>query len=156
MENQKSKNSLVMLFIIIIIAAVGLYFISKGGFKKETMEPSQNQISGLEITTLKEGSGIQAKAGDIVSVNYTGTFEDGEAFDSNIDPAFGHVAPFIFTLGQGMVILGWDQGVLGMKIGEKRKLVIDSSLAYGDSGIPGAIPPKANLIFEVELLKIGQ
>ena len=111
------KNNLIVSIIILVVVALGLYFIAKGGAKKEM--PTQS-VSGLQITILKEGSGAEAKSGDTVSVNYTGTFEDGKAFDSNVDPKFKHVSPFTFTLGKGMVIKGWDQGVAGMKVGEKK------------------------------------
>lgn len=145
------KNNIVISIIILIVVALGLYFVSRGDSNKNM---SSTSATGLQITTLKSGSGKSAKAGDTVSVNYTGTFQDGTAFDSNVDPKFNHVAPFEFVLGKGMVIKGWDQGVAGMEVGEKRKLVIPSDLAYGDQGIPGAIPPKSTLIFEVELLAI--
>jgi FKBP-type peptidyl-prolyl cis-trans isomerase len=84
----------------------------------------------LAYLTLNKGSissgGAPAKAGDVVSVNYTGRLEDGTVFDSNVDPAFGHVEPFIFPLGIGQVIPGWDEGIVGMKVGEKKTLVGDS------------------------------
>jgi len=146
------KNNLIVSIIILVAVAVGLYFVTRGGSKNENMP--QAQVTSLQIITLKEGSGAAAKSGDTISVNYTGTFTDGKAFDSNVDPAFKHVSPFTFVLGQGMVIKGWDDGVVGMKVGEKRKLVIPSSLAYGDQGIPGSIPGGATLIFEVELTAI--
>ena len=119
------------------------------------LENDDQQISGIEnnelkIEILSEGQGEEAKDGDNVSVHYIGTLEDGTKFDSSIDRG----TPFDFNLGAGQVIKGWDLGVLGMKIGEKRKLIISSILAYGENGIPGAIPPNATLIFEVELLEI--
>ncbi|MFH1575871.1 MAG: FKBP-type peptidyl-prolyl cis-trans isomerase [Candidatus Nealsonbacteria bacterium] len=104
----------------------------------------------LKIEILKEGAGEAAKNNDIVSVHYTGTLLDGTKFDSSVDRG----QPFSFNLGAGMVIAGWDQGVLGMKAGEKRKLTIAPDLAYGASGAAGIIPPNATLIFEVELLEI--
>ena len=100
------------------------------------------------------GTAQVAKAGDVVSMNYTGRLEDGTVFDSNIDPKFGHVEPFVFTLGAGQVIAGWDKGIVGMKVGEKKTLVIPPENAYGERGAGGIIPPNATLIFDVELLAI--
>ncbi|MDD5146165.1 MAG: FKBP-type peptidyl-prolyl cis-trans isomerase [Candidatus Pacebacteria bacterium] len=107
--------------------------------------------SGLKIETLKEGTGTAVKVGDKVSVQYTGTLTDGTKFDSSLDRG----QPFEFVLGQGQVIAGWEQGILGMKVGEKRKLTIPPALGYGPKGAGGVIPPNATLIFEVELLKIN-
>jgi FKBP-type peptidyl-prolyl cis-trans isomerase len=106
--------------------------------------------SGLKYIELKEGEGAAAKAGDTVSVHYTGWLKDGKKFDSSLD----RKQPFEFELGKGRVIKGWDEGVAGMKPGGKRKLIIPPELAYGKRGAPGAIPPDAELTFEVELLKI--
>ncbi len=95
-----------------------------------------------------------AKVGDVVSMNYTGKLDDGTVFDSNVDPKFNHIEPFSFTLGAGQVIAGWDKGIVGMKVGEKKLLKISPEDAYGTSGIPGVIPPNATLNFDVELLQI--
>jgi FKBP-type peptidyl-prolyl cis-trans isomerase len=108
-------------------------------------------MSELKMETLKPGSGAAAKAGDRVTVHYVGTLTDGKKFDSSRDRGEG----FRFTLGQGQVIQGWDQGVAGMLVGEVRKLTIPPSLGYGARGFPPVIPANAMLVFEVELLKVG-
>lgn len=104
----------------------------------------------LKIEDLKEGKGDEVHGGDYISINYIGTLEDGKKFDSSYDRG----TPFKTRIGVGEVIEGWDMGVIGMKVGGKRKLTIPSKLAYGESGIPGVIPPRATLIFEVELVSI--
>jgi FKBP-type peptidyl-prolyl cis-trans isomerase FkpA len=108
-------------------------------------------MSDLKMETLKPGAGAAAKAGDRVTVHYVGTLTDGKKFDSSRDRGEG----FRFTLGQGQVIQGWDQGVAGMLIGEVRKLTIPPNLGYGARGFPPVIPANATLVFEVELLKVG-
>src|SRR5262249_18311460 len=104
----------------------------------------------LDVKDVVVGKGREAKAGDTVSVHYTGTLTDATKFDSSRD----RNKAFDFTLGRGMVIKGWDQGVAGMKIGGKRKLTIPPSLGYGDRGVPPKIPPKSTLVFDVELLDV--
>jgi len=106
--------------------------------------------SGLKYDDLTVGTGAEAKAGQTVSVHYTGWLTDGKKFDSSVD----RKQPFEFPLGMGRVIKGWDEGVQGMKIGGKRKLTIPPGLGYGARGAGGAIPPNATLIFDVELLGI--
>ncbi len=103
--------------------------------------------TGLRITDLKVGDGPEATAGQTVSVNYRGTLENGKEFDSSYERG-----PFTFPLGSGRVIKGWDEGVEGMKVGGKRKLVIPPDLGYGSRGAGRVIPPNSTLIFEVELL----
>ena len=107
--------------------------------------------SELQIEKLVSGTGATPTQGDTVSVHYTGRFTDGRKFDSSVD----RDEPFAFVLGAGQVIAGWDLGVAQMKVGDKVKLTIPPELAYGRDGYPGAIPPNATLVFEVELLGIG-
>ena len=106
--------------------------------------------TGLKYQILKEGNGPVAKDGQTVSVHYTGWLVNGKKFDSSVDRG----QPFSFTLGAHQVIRGWDEGVSGMRVGEKRKLTIPSELGYGSAGAGGVIPPDATLIFDVELLGI--
>ena len=107
--------------------------------------------SGLIIEDLTIGNGAEAGAGQEVTVHYTGRLTSGEKFDSSKD----RDDPFVFPLGGGRVIKGWDEGVQGMKVGGKRKLTIPPALGYGAHGAGGVIPPNATLVFEVELLATG-
>jgi len=132
--------------------------------KQETIKPA-NQItvpneiisldSGLKYQIIKQGSGTKTPyTGDRVTVHYAGWIEKngtlGKKFDSSVDRG----QKFTFTIGVSQVIKGWDEGVMGMKLGEKRRLFIPSHLGYGERGIPGIIPPKSTLIFDVELFAI--
>lgn len=105
--------------------------------------------SGLQIVEVKPGTGKEATAGSTVSVHYTGWLTDGTEFDSSIGSD-----PIVFPVGSGAVIPGWDEGLLGMKVGEKRRLVVPPALAYGERGAGGVIPPGATLIFDVELMQV--
>lgn len=159
------------IIIIIIVVVIGVFLVwslvnnKGGGAPTPSLTPSATptpsgaptpistlDIQGMKVEILKEGAGEAVKSGDRVTVDYVGTFENGTKFDSSIDRG----EPLWFDLGLNRVIQGWELGIPGMKVGEKRRLTIPSELAYGDNGRPPIIPPKATLIFEVELLKIGQ
>jgi peptidylprolyl isomerase len=107
--------------------------------------------SGLQYIDLEVGNGDAPEKGQSVTVHYTGTLPDGKKFDSSRDRG----KPFMFTLGVGQVIKGWDEGVGSMKVGGKRKLIIPPELGYGKRGAGAVIPPDAELHFEVELLDVG-
>lgn len=160
------KSLLVTIIVLLGIVVIGaIYFLmaapngnpvgntpSPNTMNNQNNQPTGFDIQGMKVEILKQGTEPVAKLGDSVTVNYVGTLENGTKFDSSID----RNAPFTFPLGAGRVIKGWDLGVVGMKIGEKRKLTIPPELAYGQNGRPPIIPPNATLIFEVELLKINQ
>lgn len=125
---------------------------------QETMIPqnSQNYVSNqqqakaeFKVEDIKVGEGKEAQNGEKLTVNYVGTLSDGTKFDSSYDRG----QPFSFVLGQGQVIAGWDKGLLGMKVGGKRKLIIPPDMGYGDRQV-GNIPPNSILVFEVELLSV--
>lgn len=124
---------------------------------KPEMKSEANNMAELQMTDTKVGDGAEAKAGQIVSVHYTGWLYDenaadkhGAKFDSSVDRG----QPFQFPLGGGRVIQGWDQGFAGMKVGGKRTLVIPPEMGYGARGAGGVIPPNATLVFDVELLGV--
>ncbi len=108
--------------------------------------------SGLQYIVIQSGTGAEAEAGRMVRVHYTGWLQDGSKFDSSVDRG----EPFEFPLGRGSVIRGWDEGVALMRVGDKRRFIIPPELAYGARGYPGAIPPNATLVFDVELLGVAQ
>ena len=135
-------NSIYKIVIIFVI------FIISCGSNEGNMQKLEN---GLLIEDIVVGVGNEAKDHNKVVVNYTGTLENGSVFDSSLKPGRD---PFTFTLGVGSVIKGWDQGVKGMKVGGKRKLVIPPELGYGDQGAGNVIPPNTTLYFEIELLEV--
>ncbi len=141
------KNS----FFLLLLSLVFVTACQSSPPTSNNYEPPMNATNTeLLIEDLYEGEGRVSEDGDLLVVHYTGTLEDGTKFNSSLDRG----EPFEFVIGQGYVIQGWDEGMLGMKIGGKRKLTIPSDMAYGDRGVPGAIPGGATLIFEVELLEI--
>lgn len=154
MEDKKSMNIVVAVIICLVLIGVLIFISINNKTNKEDMSlNTNNNPSGLVDETIPV-TGEVAKAGDVVSVNYTGRLKDGTAFDSNIDPKFGHAGELLtFTLGAGQMISGFDKGVVGMKVGEKKTLVLPPEEAYGDKGA-GPIPPNATLTFEVELISI--
>lgn len=156
------KYLFVAVFLIVFAFAGGIYIVSSKN-AKPVKSPLPTPVAsgtignsikimedGLKIEDKTVGTGAEAMAGKKVTVNYIGTLTSGAKFDSSFD----RNEPFSFNLGAGEVIKGWDEGVVGMKVGGKRQLTIPSTLAYGDAGVPGAIPGGATLIFEVELLKV--
>jgi FKBP-type peptidyl-prolyl cis-trans isomerase len=164
MENKKNMN--IVWSVIIVIALVGvLIFISIKnktnmttndiGNNNDTNSIAGNVVNNVASTSTPGATSDVAKVGDTVAMNYTGRLENGTVFDSNVDPKFNHVQPFVFTLGAGQVIAGWDKGIVGMKVGEKKTLTISPEDGYGASG-QGPIPPNSTLIFDVELLAIKQ
>jgi FKBP-type peptidyl-prolyl cis-trans isomerase len=138
---------------LLVLLAGSLFLLVGCGEKPQPLvraDPStlKTTSSGLQYAILRPGTGPEAKPKRTVSVQYTGWLEDGTIFDSSV----GRGEPFTFILGNSEVIQGWDEGVAGMKVGEKRQLVIPANLGYGDQGSPPKIPPGATLIFDVELV----
>ena len=136
-------------FITVVGVLTGVYQIRTAGMERV------KTLTDLEFQIITPGAGVSPQAGQKVTVHYTGWLDNngqtGKKFDSSVD----RNQPFIFNIGQGLVIKGWDEGVMGMKVGEKRRLFIPAKLGYGARGAGGAIPPHANLIFDVELIKVG-
>ncbi|MDT7042450.1 FKBP-type peptidyl-prolyl cis-trans isomerase [Candidatus Nitronereus thalassa] len=137
--------SMVFWSVIVGISFGGLVLPSWAEEEKPTVT-----ASGLQYLDLVKGSGREAQIGETASVHYTGWLQDGTKFDSSVDRG----EPFQFRLGAGHVIKGWDEGVVGMNIGSKRKLIIPPNLGYGARGAGRVIPPNATLIFDVELLDL--
>ncbi|OGZ59160.1 MAG: hypothetical protein A3E58_01440 [Candidatus Spechtbacteria bacterium RIFCSPHIGHO2_12_FULL_38_30] len=140
----------VIIPITVLVVVVGVFWFASNNKNRQLSTTKQSATNELQITTTQNGSGPQAKTGDTLSVHYTGTLRDGKKFDSSRDRG----TPFEFTLGAGQVIKGWDQGLIGMRKGEKRNLIIPASLAYGNASPSPLIPSGSTLVFEVELLEI--
>jgi FKBP-type peptidyl-prolyl cis-trans isomerase len=141
------------LLVAATVIASGCSKVSEPGestYKPAEAPPEPPGPTKLEIVDEKVGTGPDVKNGDTVKVHYTGTLMGGKKFDSSRDRG----DPFQFTLGKGQVIKGWDQGVVGMKVGGKRKLTIPADLGYGAAGSPPNIPGNAGLKFDVELMSI--
>lgn len=151
------RNQRIVVIAIVVLAIAGAGFLAFRALKpaapaQEAAGEEVTTTSGLKYQELVLGSGEQqVKAGDSVTVHYTGWLEDGTKFDSSLDRG----EPFEFVVGMGMVIPGWEEGLLGMKVGGKRKLIIPPDLGYGARGAGSVIPPNATLIFEVELLALN-
>ncbi len=151
------RRSIMLTSTTIALAMIGLYGYQTMKTQSDTNKNEVTMKSGLTYIIQQNAPDDAQKptAGKMVSVHYTGWLDDngnpGKKFDSSVDRA----KPFQFMIGSGQVIKGWDEGVMNMKIGEKRRLIIPSHLAYGQRGIPGVIPANATLIFDVELLTVS-
>ena len=150
---RNQRIAIIVVAVLLIVLVLAYFIIQNQNKKSQALVSTGNLVTtatGLQYQDLILGNGEDAITGNTVSVHYTGWLEDGTKFDSSLDRG----QPFEFTLGLGQVIQGWDEGVTGMKVGGKRKLIIPPDLAYGSSGAGGVIPPNATLTFEVELLEI--
>jgi FKBP-type peptidyl-prolyl cis-trans isomerase len=147
--------------ILFALAAVAMFAQTAAKKPAATARPNSNAPTkvtgdgvktddGLQYWDIRVGNGALAKEGSHVRVHYTGWLTTGKKFDSSVD----RNSPFDFTIGNGEVITGWEKGVAGMKVGGKRQLRIPPDMAYGDSGSPPDIPPKATLIFDIQLLAV--
>lgn len=145
--SQRAKI-IIMLVVAALVVAFVLSLILQG--RKTTSGNEQTTASGLKYTDEVVGSGASAQLGQSVTVHYTGTLTDGTKFDSSLD----HNQPLTFTLGAKNIISGWNEGIAGMKVGGKRKLIIPPNLGYGTAGRPPLIPPNATLFFDIELLDV--
>ena len=141
--NMKKRNQIIA--VAVALAAVGILFFWGKGFMTKINPNDNNKMQDENII------GDAAKVGDVVTIHYTGTLENGTKFDSSLDRG----QPFEFTLGVGQVIKGFDNGIIGMKIGEKKKITISPEDGYGSAAV-GSIPPNSTLVFDVEMLGIAQ
>jgi len=143
------------LFLVVLLAACGSRAEKPAGagFSAELGVDTMHMTkapAGFWYTDVAAGQGAEAEPGRTVTVHYTGWLPNGKKFDSSRDRG----EPFAFTLGAGQVIAGWDEGVKGMKVGGRRKLVLPPAMAYGDAGAPPDIPPASTLVFDVEVLNV--
>lgn len=151
MKKQNSTSTLLTCLILIFAVSLPVMAKTKANTKKaEKKKASSIVVKELKKEDIKVGDGTEAVSGKVVSVHYSGFLTDGKKFDSSLDRG----RPFSFILGRGQVIKGWDEGVVGMKVGGKRKLTIPANMAYGERGVPPVIPPNAPLVFDVELLEV--
>lgn len=152
----KKYGIIIICIVLVFVAGFILWTKQSGNGKIESGTVSLQQrnqptmTDQLTIEDIAVGSGNAVKSGDTVVIHYEGTLPTGEVFDSS----YKRGQPFTTAIGVGRVIKGWDEGVVGMKVGGKRRLTIPPDKAYGVEGIPGAIPPNATLIFTLELLEI--
>ena len=141
---QGTKVIAVVIIGALVISGLYLLFARTGGGGEVAT------ASGLKYVDQVVGTGDSPRAGQTVSVHYTGTLENGRKFDSSLDNG----KPIDFVIGTGAVIKGWDEGLMSMKVGGKRKLIIPANLGYGSAGRPPSIPPNSTLLFDVELVGI--
>jgi len=141
------RQSIKIATLIILITCVAF-----PSFAAQDEKKTVTTASGLKYIDIVVGKGASPTAGKQVTVHYTGTLENGKKFDSSVD----RKEPFTFIIGVGQVIPGWDEGVMSMKVGGKRKLIIPPNLGYGSHGAGGVIPPNATLLFDVELLDVAK
>lgn len=159
MKKLKAKIDIILPFVFVgMIVVLVVFLLIKNNAKTSTsvtipttLDNTKEETNNIKTNNMQEKI---SKEGDVLTMNYTGRLENGTVFDSNILPEFGHVEPFEFTLGAGQVIAGWDEGLVGMKIGDKKTLVIPPEKGYGNREIGGVIPANSTLIFEVELVGI--
>lgn len=157
MDETVSFNKKNLVAVIAFVVTLSIFLVvglaGYGRVAPENANLSQEEVGQMEeiqIEEVKEGTGETVEVGSTVNVNYRGYLEDGTEFDSS----YKRNEPFTFTVGEGGVIEGWNQGLVGMKVGGTRKLTIPPSLGYGSAGREGVIPPNSTLIFEIELLSL--
>lgn len=146
-KNRNMRIVAIVIVVVLALSAVGYVLSKRGG---GTTGAEVTTPTGLKYVDLVEGTGATPQRGQTVTVHYTGTLENGTKFDSSVDKG----QPYSFRIGTGVVIKGWDEGLMSMKAGGKRKLIIPASLGYGSMGRPPDIPGGATLLFDVELLAV--